>query len=92
MTDVTCRAEARFYGLDRDSELELVRRVRDGDTAAFDMVHGMFNAKLFGFLARLAKSRDVAQDLLEETWLRFVRYAGRLDTDSAGLGPLRLAV
>ncbi len=86
MTDVTSGAEARFYIMDRDSELELVRRVRDGDTAAFDIVHAMFNVRLFGFLARLARSKDVAQDLLEETWLRFVRYAGRLHADTR-LGP-----
>ena len=68
--------------MDRDSELELVRRVRDGDAAAFDAVHTLFNGRLFGFLARLARSTDVAQDLLEETWLRFVRHAGRLDADT----------
>ena len=86
MTDVTHGAGARFYGMDRDSELELVRRVSDGDTAAFDTVYAMFNGRLFGFLARLARSRDVAQDLLEETWLRFVAHAGRLDAETR-LGP-----
>jgi RNA polymerase sigma-70 factor (ECF subfamily) len=91
VTDVTRGDGARFYSMDRDSELELVRRVRDGDTAAFDTVHAMFNARLFGFLARLARSRDVAQDLLEETWLRFVAHADRLDADSR-LGPWLFAV
>ena len=86
MTDVTSAADARFYDMDRESELELVRRVRDGDAAAFDVVHAAFNARLFGFLARLARSTDVAQDLVEETWLRFVRHAGRLDADTR-LGP-----
>jgi RNA polymerase sigma factor (sigma-70 family) len=77
--------------MDRESELALVRRVRDGDTAAFDAVYMLFNARLFGFLARLARSRDVAQDLLEETWLRFVRHAGRLEADTR-LGPWLFAV
>ena len=72
VTDVTRAATLRFYGMDRDCELELVRRVRHGDRDAFDAVHVLFNARLFGFLARLARSRDVAEDLLEETWLRFV--------------------
>ena len=86
MTDVTSAADARFYDMDRESELELVRRVRDGDAAAFDVVHAAFNGRLFGFLARLARSTDVAQDLVEETWRRFVRHAGRLDADTR-LGP-----
>ena len=91
MTDVTYSSESRFYNMDRESELALVRRVRDGDTAAFDAVHALFNDRLFGFLARLARSRDVAQDLLEETWLRFVRHADRLNAETR-LGPWLFAV
>ena len=72
--------------MDRDFELELVRRVLAGDTDAFDAVYALYNAPLFGFLARLAGSRDVAEDLLEETWLRFVAHADRLNADTR-LGP-----
>jgi RNA polymerase sigma factor (sigma-70 family) len=68
--------------MNRESELELVQRVRAGDTAVFDTVHATFNARLFNFLARLSGNRDVAQDLLEETWLRFVANAGRLEPDT----------
>lgn len=77
--------------MDRDSELELVGRVRDGDRAAFEAVYAVFNARLFSFLARLARSRDAAEDLLEETWLRFVAHADRLDADTR-LGPWLFAV
>lgn len=72
--------------MDRESELALVERVRGGDTAAFDAVHAAFNTRLYGFLVRLTRSRDVAEDLLEETWLRFVAHAGRLRPDTR-LGP-----
>jgi RNA polymerase sigma-70 factor (ECF subfamily) len=72
--------------MDRESELALVERVRGGDTAAFDAVHAAFHARLYGFLARLAHSRDVAEDLLEETWLRFVTHADQLRPDTR-LGP-----
>ena len=86
MTDVTLPGAARFYGVDRESELTLVCRVREGDRDAFDEVYALFNDRLFGFLVRLARSRDVAEDLLEETWLRFVTHAERLDADTR-LGP-----
>lgn len=69
-------------GMDRESELALVERVRAGDTAAFDAVHAAFNARLYGFLARLTRSRDLAEDLLEETWLRFVTHADQLRPDT----------
>jgi RNA polymerase sigma-70 factor (ECF subfamily) len=72
--------------VDRDSELELVRRLRHSDPAAFDVVYAAFNARLFAFLARLARSREVAEDLLEETWLRLVEHAERLREDTR-LGP-----
>jgi RNA polymerase sigma-70 factor (ECF subfamily) len=72
--------------MDRDSELALVARLRRGDADAFDVVHAAFNARLFGFLARLARSREVAEDLLEETWLRLVEHADRLREDTR-LGP-----
>lgn len=77
--------------MDRETELDLVSRLRDGDTAAFDRVHAEFNARLFNFLARLSRRRDVAEDLLEETWLRFVDRAGRLRPDTE-LGPFLFTV
>lgn len=68
--------------VDRSSELQLITRLRAGDAAAFDEVHSALNGRLFGFLARLSRSRDVAEDLLDETWLRLVRHAHRLDSDT----------
>jgi hypothetical protein len=55
--------------MDRDQELALVARLRAGDGDAFDEIHDAFNVRLFTFLARLSNRRDVAEDLLEETWL-----------------------
>src|SRR6478672_9687066 len=72
--------------MDRERELQLVGRLRTGDPAAFDAVHEAFNARLYNFLARLSRRPDVAEDLLEETWLRLVKHAGRLRPDTR-LGP-----
>jgi RNA polymerase sigma-70 factor (ECF subfamily) len=68
--------------MDRDTELTLVAGLRDGDAAAFDAVHEAFQTRLFTFLLRLCRRRDVAEDLLEETWLRLVRHARRLRPDT----------
>lgn len=72
--------------MDRDSELALVARLRGGDPDAFDCVHAHFNTRLFNFLARLSRRREVAEDLLEETWLRLVARAAQLRPDTQ-LGP-----
>lgn len=68
--------------MDRAQELLLVARLRAGDADAFDEVFGAFNVRLFNFLARLSNRRDLAEDLVEETWLRLVRHAHRLRPDT----------
>jgi len=72
--------------MDRETELALVGRLRDGDAAAFDVVYEEFRARLYTFLVRLSRSRDVAEDLAEEAWLRFVVSSARLRSDTR-LGP-----
>lgn len=73
--------------MEREYELALVARLKGADSAAFDEVHAAFNPRLFNFLARLSRRRDVAEDLLEETWLRFVDVLPRLQDDTR-LAPL----
>lgn len=68
--------------MERERELALVARLKGADSAAFDAVHAAFNTRLFNFLARLSRRRDVAEDLLEETWLRFVDLLPRLNDDT----------
>jgi RNA polymerase sigma-70 factor (ECF subfamily) len=68
--------------MDRDTELSLVAGLRSGDPGAFDAVYEAYRARVFGFLVRLSRSRTVAEDLLDETWLRLVSNAARLHADS----------
>jgi RNA polymerase sigma factor (sigma-70 family) len=75
----------------RRTELDLVSRIRAGDSAAFDLVYAEYNVRLFNFLARLSRRREVAEDLLDETWLRFVDRAPKLRADTQ-LGPFLFTV
>ena len=68
--------------MDREREQELVDGLRLGDPTAFDAVYDTFNSPLYNFLARLTNRRDVAEDLLDETWLRLVVHASRLRPDT----------
>ena len=72
--------------MDREQELQLVDGLRVGNPSAFDAVYHAFNGRLYNFLARLANRRDIAEDLLEETWLRLVVHAPRLRPDTR-IGP-----
>ena len=58
---------------------------------AFDAIHAEFNGRLFNFLARLSRRRETAEDLLDETWLRFVDRADKLKPDTR-LGPFLFTV
>lgn len=68
--------------MDPESEAPLVLRLQSGDTGAFNEVYAAYNARLFTFLLRLSRRRDVAEDLLEETWLRLVTHARKLRADT----------
>jgi RNA polymerase sigma-70 factor, ECF subfamily len=72
--------------MDRERELALVSRLRAGDVTAFDEIFDAFNYRLQNFLTRMAKNRPVAEDLLEETWLRLVSHGEDLHADTR-LGP-----
>jgi RNA polymerase sigma-70 factor, ECF subfamily len=76
------RAFRVINSMEREFELQLVGCLRTGDPAAFDAVHDAFNGRLYNFLARLSNQRDIAEDLLEETWLRLVKHAPRLRPDT----------
>jgi len=77
--------------VDREIELRLVARLKAGDPAAFEAIYEAYRPRLFAFLVRLSRRRDVAEDLLEEKWLRLATRAGTL-VDDARLAPWLFAV
>jgi RNA polymerase sigma factor (sigma-70 family) len=74
------------YIVEPEIEAAVVQRLRAGDNTAFDEVYAVFNPRLLGFLTRMAKNRSIAEELLEETWLRLVSSAEDLRADTR-LGP-----
>jgi RNA polymerase sigma-70 factor (ECF subfamily) len=60
----------------------LVARLKTGDLAAFDETYARYHARLFGFLARITGRRDIAHDLLQETWIRLAARAANLRDDT----------
>jgi RNA polymerase sigma factor (sigma-70 family) len=68
--------------VEREIERRLVARLKARDEAAFEAVYDAYRPRLFSFLARLSRRRDVAEDLLHETWLRLVACAPRLADDT----------
>ena len=77
--------------MNRETELALVAGLRAGAPDAFEAAHAAYHARLYNFLARLSRRRDVAEDLLEEAWLRLIANASRLAPDTR-LAPWLYAV
>jgi RNA polymerase sigma-70 factor (ECF subfamily) len=66
-----------------EDERALVARLRAGDAGAFDEVFDAYRSRVFAFLLRMTRNRAVAEDLLDEVWLRLVRHAPRLLADTS---------
>jgi RNA polymerase sigma factor (sigma-70 family) len=72
--------------MEQGDERALVARLRAGDTAAFDEVYERYRPRLFAFLLRMTRNRMLAEDLLDDTWLRLVAHASGLLPDTR-VGP-----
>lgn len=67
------------------SDPDLLRGLASGSSQAFDRVYARLRAPLYAFLVRLSGRTELAEDLLQETWLRLARSAPELPEDT----PLR---
>jgi len=57
-------------GWDAEREQQWLAELRDGDEAAFRLIYQSYRPRLYSFLCRLSGRPDVAEDLLQEVWLR----------------------
>lgn len=69
----------------RDEEAELVRRVAGGDRAAFRVLVEQHQRPLSAYARRMMNDPDSADDIVQETFLRFWSRAGRFDPQAARL-------
>jgi RNA polymerase sigma-70 factor (ECF subfamily) len=59
---------------------ELVVRVQAGDPSALRELMTRYQRPLYGFLFRLLRSAEDADDLFQETFMRVLKHAARFDT------------
>ncbi len=75
------------------ADLELARRCRQGDAAAFEEVYRAHAGRLYSLLVRMAGSAGEAEDLLQDVFLTAHRKLGSFRGESAlGTWLYRLAV
>ena len=60
---------------------DAVARLKKGNVRAFDEVYEAYRPRLHSFLLRLSGRRDVAEDLLQETFIKLARDVYRTNAE-----------
>lgn len=72
--------------LARQDLIEALARVARGDEAAFKMVYAATSVKLYGVIVRILVRRDLADEILQDVYIRVWQRAG--DYDPASSSPI----
>ncbi|MEZ5358042.1 MAG: sigma-70 family RNA polymerase sigma factor [Candidatus Zixiibacteriota bacterium] len=67
----------------KTDEKELVRRAQEGDFASFNELIQVYQPKIFGLALKMAKNREDAEDIFQETFLKAVDNIQKFRGDSA---------
>jgi RNA polymerase sigma-70 factor (ECF subfamily) len=62
---------------------DLMAAVRQGDRAAFEQLYEATRAKLYGVVLRILRRRDLADEVIQETYLKIWGSAGSFDPSVA---------
>ncbi|RIH67099.1 RNA polymerase sigma-70 factor [Mariniphaga sediminis] len=54
----------------KESEIELIKAFKKGDTKAFEKLFQKYHKKLFSFLFNLLNSKEDTEEIIQETFLR----------------------
>jgi RNA polymerase sigma-70 factor (ECF subfamily) len=82
----------RLGGVHED-DLDLARRCRDGDPAAFEALYRAHAGRLFGLVSRMLASAPEAEDVLQDVFINAHRKMGSFRGESSlGTWLYRLAV
>ncbi len=64
-------------------EKDLLLRLQQGDEVAFEAIYRKYSLRLFGFILRLVKDRDVAEDLLQEMFIKVWQNRSGIDLEKS---------
>jgi RNA polymerase sigma-70 factor (ECF subfamily) len=73
--------------------LEWVRRSREGDSQAMELLYGRFKTSFFGLACRYTYNATAAEDILQDIFIKIFTHIHELDNDEAFVGwAYRIAV
>jgi RNA polymerase sigma-70 factor (ECF subfamily) len=69
--------------MEKSTDAELMDMVLKKNTRAFKILHGRYEMRIYNFILRYTGNREIAQDLLQETFTR-VWFAAHLFNQTSG--------
>lgn len=79
---VTPAALTRCTRVSSEDQRRLVARLRRGEASALDSIYSLHRVRVLSYLTRMLGDRSLAEDLLQETFLRLCRFAPQLRDDT----------
>jgi RNA polymerase sigma factor (sigma-70 family) len=67
------------------SEEELISKLKNRDTVAISAIYEMYSAALFGVISRLVPQTEIAEDILQETFIKIWNAAESYDSSKGRL-------
>jgi len=61
-------------------EIELLEQLKNGDHRAFEQIYHLYKVRMIANLLRLLKSRDLAEEVLQELFIKVWTNRQRIDT------------
>ncbi|HJT87273.1 MAG TPA: sigma-70 family RNA polymerase sigma factor [Bryobacteraceae bacterium] len=75
-----------------EGEGDLLARLRKRDPEALGELYDRYGRMVFGLILRIVQDRGIAEDLVQETFLRAWNRASGFDSEQGAVGPWLLAV
>ncbi|MBC2607239.1 RNA polymerase sigma factor [Pelagicoccus albus] len=66
---------------DAGIEAELLRRIANGERAAFDELYARYSRPLFSYIAKFLRDHGLAEEVLQDAFVKIWRSAHRYDRD-----------
>lgn len=61
-------------------DIAIIHKVKGGDKSALYILYDRYSAALYGVIIRICKKEDIAQDLLQETFLKIWKKIDQYDS------------
>jgi RNA polymerase sigma-70 factor (ECF subfamily) len=70
----------------------LVKQAQSGDREALEKLWDLITPKLFGYLINTLRNKQLAEDILQTTWLKAIKALHTFQNREAGISPWLFAI